>query len=85
MEPGSAGTDPDLEANLTVNVQRLQRSYDPQGHEQRFQASPRASDQPVRSPESSVAANAIPEQDVGIRNDDAQVEEGCKISVGLVD
>ena len=30
-QPGTAALDPDLEANLTLNVQRPQRSHDPHG------------------------------------------------------
>ena len=41
-EPGSAGTDPDLEANLTLNVQRPQRSHDPHSPHQRAEANPQA-------------------------------------------
>ena len=41
-EPGAAATDPDLEANLTLNVQRPQRSHDPHGPHQRAEASPQA-------------------------------------------
>ena len=86
-EPGAADTDPDpdLEANLTLSVQRPQRSYDPQGHVQRSQASPGAHGQPVATPETSVAADATPEQDVGVRNYGGLVQEGSEVSVGLVD
>ena len=41
-EPGIAATDPDLEANLTLNVQRPQRSHDPHGPHQRAEVSPQA-------------------------------------------
>lgn len=82
---GAAGSGPDLEANLTLDVQRPQRCYDPQHHIQRSQASPRAHDQPVETPESSVAAIAIPEQDVGVRNGSGRAEEESEVSVGLVD
>lgn len=73
--PGAAGIDPDLEANLTLGVQLPQRSYSPQHHVQTSQAGPRAYNQPVGTPESSVAANAVPEQDVGVRNNGAQTEQ----------
>ena len=39
-QPGTAAPDPDLEANLTLNVQRPQRSYDPHGPLQRAEANP---------------------------------------------
>ena len=81
---GAPGTEPDLEASLTLGVQLPQRSYDPQHQAQRPQASPRAYDQPVGAPVPAVAADAIPEQDVGVRSDGAQDEEGSEISVGLV-
>ncbi|CAD6584147.1 MAG: hypothetical protein ASARMPRED_001612 [Alectoria sarmentosa] len=83
--PGAAGTGPDLEANLTLDVQLPQRGYDPQHHRQRSQASPRAYIQPVETPEPSVAAIAIPEQDVGVRNVSGRAEEESEVFVGLVD
>ncbi|CAD6584289.1 MAG: hypothetical protein ASARMPREDX12_001577 [Alectoria sarmentosa] len=83
--PGAAGSGPDLEANLTLDVQRPQRGFNPQHHIQRSQASPRAYDQPAETPESSVAAIAIPEQDVGVRNVSDGVEEESEVSIGLVD
>ena len=83
--PGAASTSPDLEANLTLGVQLPRRSYDLEHHVQRYQGSPRAYDQPVGALETSVAADVIPEQDVGVRNDAAYTEEGPDISLGLVD
>ena len=81
----AAGTEPDLEANLTIGMQRPQRAYDPQHQAQRPQGSPRAHDEPEGPPMPSVAADTIPEQDVGVRSDGAEIEEGSEISVGLVD
>lgn len=82
--PGATGTSPDLEANLTIGMQRPQRTYDPQHQAQRPQASSRAYSQPVGPPVPSIAADALSEQDVGVRSDGAQIEEGSEISVGLV-
>ena len=83
--PGTTGTGPDLEANLTIGIQLPQRTYNPQHHAQNPQASPRAYDQLVGPPVPSVADDAISEQDIGIRSDSDQIEEGSEISVGLVD
>ena len=41
-EPGVAATDPDLEANITLNLQRPQRSHDPHRPLHGAEASPRA-------------------------------------------
>ena len=41
-EPGATTIDPDLEANLTLNVQRPQRSHDPHGPLQRAEANPQS-------------------------------------------
>ncbi|CAF9935924.1 hypothetical protein IMSHALPRED_010394 [Imshaugia aleurites] len=83
LAPSRIG-DPDLETNLTLNVHLPQRNYDPLRYAQTSQASPRAYDQPVGTQVSSVAATAVPEQDVGVRNDGAQIEEGSEVSVDLV-
>lgn len=84
MEPGATGTGPDLEANLTIGMQLPQRNDDPQHQAQTPQASPRAYDEHEGPLVPSVAADAIPEQDVGVRSDGAEIEEGSEISVGLV-
>ena len=84
LGPGATDAGPDLEANLTIGMQLPQRSYNPHRQAQRSQASPRADDQPAGPPVPPVAADAILEQDVGVRSDGAQIEEGSEISVGLV-
>ena len=83
--PGATGTEPDLEANLTIGMQRPQRTCDPQHQLQRPQTSSRAYNQPIGPPVPSIAADTISEQDVGVRSDGAQIEEGSKIAVGLAD
>ena len=41
-EPGAAAIDPDLEANLTLNVQRPQRSHDPHDPLPRAETNPQS-------------------------------------------
>lgn len=81
---GATGTGPDLEANLNLDIQLPQHTFDPQHQAQRPQASLRADDHPVGPPMPSVATDAISEQDIGDCSDDAHFEEGSEISVDLV-
>ena len=67
-EPGAATIDPDLDANLTLNLQRPQPSHDPHDPLQRAEANPRAETQREGLSETSVVANTIPEQDAGVHN-----------------
>ena len=81
--PGAVATDPDLEANLTPSLQLPHRSHDPQGHMQRSQAVHRAQEQGAGNPESHIAANAMPEQDVGVRHGTQHVDEEIGLTVQL--
>ena len=81
--PEAVNIEPDLEVNLTP-LGRLQRhSYNPQEHMQRSQASPRAHGQRMGNPESSTAANAIPEQDIGVRHGTTHIDENSGLTVEL--
>lgn len=73
--------DPDLEANLTSSVRLSRPSCDPRGHMPRSQANPRAHEQRAGTPNSSIAANAIPEQDVGVRHGTEHFEEDIGLNV----
>lgn len=77
------GPDSDLEANPTPSLQIPGRSYIPQGHMHRSQASLRAPEQHAETPGSSITANAILEQDVGVRHSPAHVEEDIGLDVEL--
>lgn len=77
----AVGPDPDIEANLTPSWRLPRPSCDPRGHMPRSQASPRAHEQRAGTPNSSTAANAIPEQDVGVRHGTTHFEEGIGLSV----
>ena len=79
--PGAVATDPDLEANLTPSVQHPHRSHDPRGHMERSQANHRAQEQGAGAPESHIAANAMPEQDVGVRHGTQHFEEEIGLTV----
>lgn len=74
---------PDLEAHLTASVQLPPRSYDPGEHMQTSHASPRAHGQRMGTPVSSIAANAIPEQDIGVRHGTTHIEENNRLTVEL--
>ena len=80
---GAGDIEPGLEVNLTPLGRSPRRSYDPQEHMQRSQASPRAHGQRMGTPESSIAANAIPEQDVGVRHGTTHIEEDSGLTVEL--
>ena len=79
----AGGPDSDLEANFTPGLQIPDRSYHPHGHMQRSQASPRAPEQHTGTPESSIAVNAIPEQDVGVRQGATHIEKDIGITLEL--
>ena len=79
----AVNTEPDLEVDLTPLRGFPRRSYDPQVHMQRSQASPRAHGQRMGIQESSIAANAIPEQDVGVRHGTTHIEENNGLTVEL--
>ena len=81
--PEAVDIEPDLEANLTPLGRSPRRSYDPQEHMQTSQVSPRAHGQRMGTPESSIAANVIPEQDVGVRHDTTHFEENSGLTVEL--
>lgn len=81
--PGAAGTGPNVEANLTLDIRPPQPSYDPQNHAERSQANARAQMQGMEVSGSPTAAHAMQEQDVGVRNSDHHIEEGTDISVDL--
>ena len=81
--PVAINPGPDLEVNLTPLGRFPRRSYDPQEHVQRSQASPRAQGQRMGTPESSIAANAIPEQDIGVRHGTTHIEENIGLTVEL--
>ena len=81
--PEAVDTEPNLEANLTASVRFPPRSYDPREHMQRSQASPRAHGQRMGTPESSITADAIPEQDIGIRHGITHIEENSGLTVEL--
>ena len=80
--PEAINPEPDLEVNLTPLGRFPRRSYDPQ-HMQRSQASPRAQGQRMGTPESSIAANVIPEQDIGVRHGTTHIEENSGLTVEL--
>ncbi len=73
--PGTASTDVDLEADLTLGAQFPRPSSGPQNHVQSSRASLQAHDQRRGHPESSIAATVIPEQDVGVRHGTAHIDE----------
>ena len=73
--PGTAGTDVDLEADLTLGAEFPGASSGPQDHVQSSQASLQAHDRRMGHPESSIAAIVIPEQDMGVRHGTAHVGE----------
>lgn len=81
--PSTLSTDPDLEANLTLEVCLPQPSYDPQDHAERSWAHVGAQDQSVEVDGVYTAVDAMPELDVGIRNDDPHIEEGVDYTIGL--
>ena len=81
--PEAVDIESGLEVNLTPLGRSPRRSYDPQEHMQRSQASPRAHGQRMGTPESSIAANAIPEQDVGVRHGTTHIEEDSGLTVEL--
>ena len=81
--PEAVDIEPNLEANLTASVRFPPRSYDPREHMQRSQASPRAHGQRMGTPESPIAANAIPEQDIGVRHDTPHIEGNSGLTMEL--
>lgn len=81
--PEAVDIEPDLETHLTASVQLPPRSYDPGEHMQTSHASPRAHGQRMGTPESSIAVNALPEQDAGVRHDTAHIEENSGLTVEL--
>ena len=81
--PEAVDIEPDLEGNLTESVRLPPRSYDPREHMQTSHASPRAHGQRMGTPESSIAVNALPEQDAGVRHDTAHIEENSGLTVEL--
>lgn len=80
--PDAVATDLELEANFTPSVQRPHCGRDPRGHVQRSQASHRAQEQGAGTPE-CIAANAMPEQDVGVRHGTQHVDEEIGLTVQL--
>lgn len=81
--PEAVDIEPDLEANLTTSVRFPPRSYYPQEHMPRSQASPRAHGQRMSNTESSIAVNAQPEEDVGVRQGTTHIEESSGLTVEL--
>ena len=81
--PEALDIEPDLEANLTASVRLPPRSYDPRERMQTSHASPRAHGQSMGTPVSSIAANAIPEQDIGVRHGTTHIEENNGLAVEL--
>ena len=82
--PEAVNTEADLGLNLTPLLERSpRRSYDPQQHIHTSQASPRAHGQGMVVQESSIAANMIPEQDVGVRHGTTHIEENNGLTVEL--
>ncbi len=78
-EAASAG--PDLEINPTLEVRLLQRIHDPQNHTDRSRADARAQNQGVEASGQPAAAQAMLEQEGGLRNGDSHVEEDMDITV----
>ena len=81
--PEAVDIESDLEANLTASGRLPPRSYDPQEHMHTSQASPRAYGQRMGTRGSSTAANAIPEQDIGVRHGHTHIEENSGLTVEL--
>ena len=81
--PGAVATDPELEANLTPSVQHPHYGQDSREHIQSSQASHRAQEHGAGTPESHIAANAMPEQDVGVRHGTQHVDEEVGLSVQI--
>ena len=80
--PDAVATDPELEGNFTPSVQRPHFSQDPRRHMQRSQASHRAQQQGAGTPE-CIAANVMPEQDVGVRHGTQHVDEEMGLTVQI--
>lgn len=83
MVPGAVGSDPDLEANLTLGVRPPQPSYDPRNHAERSRVNSRAQNEGMEVSRLSAPAYVMPEQDVGVHNEDPHTEEGMDAAVGL--
>ena len=79
----AVNTEPELEVNLTPLGRFPRHSCDPQEHMERSQATPRAHGQRMGTLESSNTADAIPEQDIGVRHDTTHIEENSGLTVEL--
>ena len=81
--PEAVGTGPDLEANLTLHIPSPRPSYDPRNQAERFRVNTQAQSRSTLVSGPSAAAQTISEQDVGVRNNDSDTEEGMHVAVGL--
>ena len=79
---GAVGIDPDLEANLTLDIRHPQPTYDPQNHTERYWANSSTQHRSAEVSGQSAIVQTIAEQDVGIRNHDPHVEEDMDITIG---
>lgn len=74
--PGSVGTGPDLDANLTLEVRTPPSSHDRHGRAEGSRFNTGAQDGSTEVPASSTTSHTVPEQDVGVHNSDPHIGEG---------
>lgn len=83
MVPGAVDMGPDLEAGLTLDVQRLQPTYDPRNHTERSWTNSPTQRQSAEISGQSPAVQTIAEHDVDLRNHDRHIEEDTVITIGI--
>ena len=82
MVPGAVDIDPDLEANLSLNISRPQPTYDPKNHTERSWAVSPTQSRSAEVSGHSAVIQTFAQQDVGFCNHDHHIEEDMDITIG---
>ena len=81
--PGAAGADPDLEANLTLEVRPPQPTYDPQHRTDGSSMYAEARYRTAETSDQSAAGQMMPGYETNVHNGDHYIEEVADTTVGL--
>lgn len=82
--PGAVATEPDLEANLTLQLRPPHPVYDPHDHAARPRAHTPVENQGTEVPSSSTLTDAMPEEDVGVHSGHSHVGGDMDITAGIM-